>query len=449
MHLNTEKKCIIIDDKIIYDFMSTKGNEEFLNVCEALIRNICFACNHKSDNDNNLNVIMSHLNMFKGELSNVIVEKINANTPQKQDDAENFMNLRESLDKTKLELIVELKNTKQHNDIPIILDVIKELKEKFNEQDIKKQTIKQKGEVGEAGLKAALEAVLPSREGYTIISTAGTPHSCDLNIEKVGFPDIRVESKAYTGPVPSTETKKFLYDLNSLRSHGIFVSLHSSICGKKQIEVDLLPNKTIAIYLSNNQYDGYMIKEYVNLIYSLHSIITEPDFNNNIILSPQILESLNLHIIDLHNNITALRSNMNQGIIMLSKISTSSIEKILKGLCNNVPNTQNMFITSNNDQGLKSLAPIFDKAEEAANGKMKKMNGKSGKINIIDGTQGEEDEITDQFDQSLRCDKCDKQCASKRGLTNHKNKCTTSKTTDPISPGARSVEQVIEDNKLV
>lgn len=412
MHINTEKKWVVIEDKIIYDFMTAKGNEEFLNVCESLLRNICFACSHKSGNDDNnhLDVIMSRLNMFKGELSNVIVEKIASNVPQKQDNTENFLNLRESLDKTKLELILELKNNKQHNDMPVILHVINELKEKVNQQELKKQTNKHKGETGETGLKNVLETVLPSRDGYIVTTTNTMSHSCDLNIEKVGFPDIRIESKAYTGPVPSTETKKFLSDIKGLGTHGIFVSLHSNICGKKQIEIDLLPNKTIAVYISNNNYDGDMIKEYVNLIYSLHTIISEPNFNNNIVVSPQTLESLNLHIVDLHNNITALRSNMNLGITMLNRISTSSIEKLLKGMCG----------------GSGSMSPYSHRSLTITDSENSGGSGGSG------GSGSENSGGGDNSIKNFKCEYCQKQYVNKGSFNKHIIKCGDQPTPIPI-----------------
>lgn len=84
-----------------------------------------------------------------------------------------------------------------------------------------------KGKIGESTLYDLLSEKLTSREHYRIDVTAGIPHSCDLNIRRTGFPDVRVEVKAHgqqtLAKVGSSETAKFRLDLGVTKCHGIFV----------------------------------------------------------------------------------------------------------------------------------------------------------------------------------------------------------------------------------
>lgn len=112
----------------------------------------------------------------------------------------------------------------------------------------------EKGRRGETKLFDLLSEKLTARENYTIETVNGTAHACDINIRRLGFPDVRVESKAHgelTGEkVRVKETNKFQSDLLAMNSHGIFVSLYSEIAGKGKIEFEVLSNNKLAVSTS-------------------------------------------------------------------------------------------------------------------------------------------------------------------------------------------------------
>ena len=93
-----------------------------------------------------------------------------------------------------------------------------------------------KGKYGEDKLYSLLCERLTSREDYTVSMVCGQAHNCDMNVKRIGHPDIRIESKAIgentNEKVRTCAVEKFRNDLLSTDSHGIFVSLYSGIVGK-------------------------------------------------------------------------------------------------------------------------------------------------------------------------------------------------------------------------
>ena len=90
----------------------------------------------------------------------------------------------------------------------------------------------QKGKTGENIVFDMLENTLPSKE-YTILDCSKKGHSCDILIKRIKYPDIRVECKNYSSNVKTLEIVKFERDLEENNDSGIFISLSSGICGKK------------------------------------------------------------------------------------------------------------------------------------------------------------------------------------------------------------------------
>jgi hypothetical protein len=193
-----------------------------------------------------------------------------------------------------------------------------------------RNTTRYKGEEGEAGIMSILECKLPIREGYEIFETKSKPHNCDILVKKTGFPDVRLEIKAHgrdTGEcVRSNEVKRFETDLISLNDHGIFVSLYSGIVGKSQIEIDILPTNKFAVYISNNNYDGDALKEFINLIYKLNVFIAGEE---GVKISTEAMTRIKAHLIDFNTKIASLKTNMKSSLDMLNSITFDIIEKLM------------------------------------------------------------------------------------------------------------------------
>lgn len=216
-----------------------------------------------------------------------------------------------------------------------MFQAIERVSEKLDSQVLFKSSNRVIGEIGEAGLINVLENCLTFREGYEIIETKAIPHNCDILIKKLGFPDIRIESKAHGGktgePVRTKEVKRFESDIIGLNNHGIFVSLYSDICGKGQVEIDLLHTNKFAVYLSNNNFDGYIIKDFVGLVYKLDRVITDLNTDNSFKITTESMNNVKNYLTDFANKITILKTSMKNNIAILNEISFDVIEKILLG----------------------------------------------------------------------------------------------------------------------
>jgi hypothetical protein len=193
-----------------------------------------------------------------------------------------------------------------------------------------RNTTRYKGEEGELGIITVLECKLPLREGYEIIETKSKPHNCDILVKKTGFPDVRLEIKAHgrdTGEyVRSNEVKRFESDLISLNDHGIFVSLYSGIVGKSHVEIDILPTNKFAVYISNNNYDGDILKEYINLLYKLDVFVKGEE---GVKITTEAMTRIKMHLVDFSSKVASLKTNMKSSLDILNAITFDIIEKLL------------------------------------------------------------------------------------------------------------------------
>jgi hypothetical protein len=191
-----------------------------------------------------------------------------------------------------------------------------------------------KGSVAEETLYNLLCDQLMTRNGFTVTKVNGIAHSCDILIERDGYPDIRIESKAHgqnTGEkVRTSQVEKFEKDLLELDNHGIFVSVFSEITGKGVIEITQLPNAKFAIYLGKNMYDTSLINDMVYLLYKLDSIITTSKTNSNVSLSPESLIKIQTIVKSIALKINTVKTSLKDSISVLNSITLEQIEDILK-----------------------------------------------------------------------------------------------------------------------
>ncbi len=360
MYINAQGQ-IVIEDAYICDFMSKNGSEEFMNLCESLVKQVCLACSTNLKKDaSQVDELMTRLNIFKGELIDTMSSKIldkkvdltdmtkridefEENHRRMTDELKTKIDTHEAIREVKIESIKEkidfggimTTHTVLDNKLSIVQHTLNGITSKIDKQETLKNTNRFKGEEGEKGLFAVLEDILSSRDGYSIHDTKAIAHNCDINIKRTGYPDIRIESKAHgqftKEPVRTSEVKRFESDITGLNCHGIFVSLYSGICGKKQIEIDLLPNNKFAVYLSNNNYDCEIIKDHINLIYKLDSIISSATSDDTFRINTESMAVLRNYLNDFNTKINVLKINMKNSINILNEMSIDHIERIICG----------------------------------------------------------------------------------------------------------------------
>lgn len=196
-----------------------------------------------------------------------------------------------------------------------------------------------KGCRGEARLLDLLSEKLTARDNYKIDTVNGVAHACDINIKRLGYPDVRLESKAHgemTGEkVRVKETAKFQSDLLAMNSHGIFVSLFSDIAGKGKIEFQVLTNNKLAVYLSNVNYDTDIITDVLQLIYRVNSITEAAgrggDEVGSIKITPEAMMRVQLYLKDFAVKVQTTKTHLKESISLLNELTFDMIERVLMG----------------------------------------------------------------------------------------------------------------------
>jgi hypothetical protein len=188
---------------------------------------------------------------------------------------------------------------------------------------------RRKGDTAEVGLVEVLESIMTAREGFAIHRVGTIPHNCDILIRKQGKPDVRVECKAHGKdngkPVSNREVGRFEDDLKLLRNHGIFVSLYAPITGKDPFELRMLESNRVAIYLSNNQFDGAMIRDLVLLIYRVDELIHA----DGIVLTPGQLCHIRAGLDDVGMKASQIQAHLRASLELVGSMCVDSVARML------------------------------------------------------------------------------------------------------------------------
>jgi hypothetical protein len=315
---------VVIDDHFVCETMKN-GSEEFMASCESILKAVCLCASQKPTSD--VDEFMSRLNPWgKRIIESVSNQKADtSDVIRVLDEFRREMgNLKDKIDFTR---VIDA-SEKRRDDV--VMSTLGNIQTRIEQMTTSRNTTRYKGEEGESGVIHILECKLPLRDGYEILETKSKPHNCDAVVKRVGFPDVRIEVKAHgreTGEcVRSEQVKRFESDLIGLNNHGIFVSLYSGIVGKAPFEIDLLPTNKFAVYVSNNNYDGDAIKEFINLIYKLDGFVSGEE---GVKISTEAMTRIKAHLIDFNTKITALKTNMRASLDILNGFTFDTIEKLL------------------------------------------------------------------------------------------------------------------------
>lgn len=162
------------------------------------------------------------------------------------------------------------------------------IQELLNEQMIKSKTAVNKGNLGEKQLFDVINDAYPSGE---LINSSSENKAGDMILKRTNKPDILIETKAYTTPVKKEEVEKFLRDIVNVKHSGIFISQHSGVVGKNDMQVDI-HNKHILIYIHSCEYDPYKIKCAINMIDVLYEKLININ-TEGVTISVDLLNDIN------------------------------------------------------------------------------------------------------------------------------------------------------------
>ena len=355
---------LLIDDVYLCNFMYHIASEDFMIACETMIKNVCMLYeqnnqSHKRDDD----ILSQKLNIFKQELlDSMCKQKIDTSDlvssikMLNEHQTLSLQNKMEEIPQLGLRL-VDLSNRvdsmkdkidlKTNESLVYAMNTVSEqistMSNKVDSFSVMRNTTRYKGEEGEKGLYEVLSNKLSMRDGYSILNTKSIAHSCDMVIQRVGYPDVRIESKAYGrdsgANVNTSEVIKFESDLVHLNNHGIFVSIYTGICGKGTIEFEFIPTiKKFAFYLSRNKYDGDIITEILRLIYKLDTFINEDE--DVFTISNDSITKIKNHLTDFNRKIDDLKTNSKNSLRILNELTLDVIGKLLTNANANDEKTQ-------------------------------------------------------------------------------------------------------------
>lgn len=195
-----------------------------------------------------------------------------------------------------------------------------------------------KGQFAESQLFDGLCDRLMARDGYQVERVAGQAHNCDIVVRRLGHADVRIEAKAHGeqsgGKVRAREVERFKSDLLGLNSHGIFVSLHSSIVGKGDVELEQLTNGKFAAFLGNNEYDIAFVCDFIALLQRLDKITNADlvDVDKDIVrVSSEAMGRVRLHLTDFASKLQKTKTMLKESISLLNDLTFDTIERILLG----------------------------------------------------------------------------------------------------------------------
>jgi hypothetical protein len=216
----------------------------------------------------------------------------------------------------------------------IIESKANEIKSKLDTMDTRLtfKTNKQKGKEGETGIFDLMSKRFRSKNGYSIEDVSSIPRNCDIVLHRDGFPSIRFEIKNYTDNVDTQEVVKFRTDLEELNEHGIFISLQKGIANKGDVDMEILPNNKIAVYLSHNNYNIDVIDDWVNILYDFDRYITglvkenDPD---NVQIAQETLAQIKTVLNENQDKIDTVRNHLRDLQTTLSKINLPLILSII------------------------------------------------------------------------------------------------------------------------
>ena len=139
-----------------------------------------------------------------------------------------------------------------------------------------------KGQYGEMQLGMLLNQMFPTGE---ITNTTGQTSCGDFLLKRYNKPTIMFENKDYTENVYIPEVRKFIRDIETINTNGIFLSQRSGIASKANYQIEF-HKKNILVYVHNVEYCREKIQIAIDIIDNLSLRIDDlydAEINDNVI----------------------------------------------------------------------------------------------------------------------------------------------------------------------
>ena len=146
-----------------------------------------------------------------------------------------------------------------------------------------------KGKYAENNLYAVLTDLYPSAE---IQNTTGVKASGDFMLKRIDKPNIMLENKDYSRNIDKDEVSKFIRDIDTQNTNGIFISQYSGITFKNNYHIDVHKGN-ILVYIQHCEYNPDRIRIAVDIIDYLATKVQELNVGESNNISKEILDSIN------------------------------------------------------------------------------------------------------------------------------------------------------------
>lgn len=183
-----------------------------------------------------------------------------------------------------------------------------------------------KGKFGENNLSSILNTIYPSAE---VKDTTGTKASGDFIMTRTEKPNILFENKEYDHNINKEEVSKFIRDIDTQNTNGIFLSQYSGISFKNNFQIDIHKGNVL-VYIQHCEYSADKIRIAVDIIDSLSNKLQDMNLGDESnTISKEILDDINQE----YQGFITQKENMLMVLKDFQKKMTTQIEDIkLPGL---------------------------------------------------------------------------------------------------------------------
>jgi hypothetical protein len=184
-----------------------------------------------------------------------------------------------------------------------------------------------KGNVSETELYHMLQVIMPQDE---VLNVSSDTASCDFKVNRKNKdkPTILFENKDYVRNVNTDEVKKFERDIQTQKTHGIFISQKTPITYKENFQIDIIDG-FIHLYIPNANYDVDKLKTAIDIVDNLSDKLKLIQNNNNNETTGITIEQIDIdEIADEYRMFGINKAKMIESIKNTNKTLLDNLEEI-------------------------------------------------------------------------------------------------------------------------
>ena len=279
------------------------------------------------------------IKVFKEDMLNSL-DKIKTNNPENTIDKisslvdTKYNNLVFSIQETMMKYIAQSED-RLTNNISQVKDISAKntiIQDKINEELSvylnKYKSSATKGSLSENHLYSVIEKEYSTSE---LTNTSNFTGMGDMILKRKDKIPILIENKDYTTNVKKDEVDKFIRDITKNKCHGLFISQHSGIVGKDNLQIDM-HNNNILIYIHYCDYDIDKIKLAITIIDTLFDKLIDVN-NDSSTISKEIIKNINYDYQTFLNNresaLHIIKDNYKKTLDLFTHFKLPSLEKYL------------------------------------------------------------------------------------------------------------------------